>query len=57
MADEILTKEEACNYLKVSRGVLEKYMKNGELPYAKLERRVLFRKKDIDAFLEKYIQK
>ena len=50
--DEILTKEEVLKFLKVSKTVLEKLMRNKELPYIKLDRRVLFRKKDIDKFLE-----
>jgi excisionase family DNA binding protein len=38
-------------YLKISKGTIEKLMKQG-LPYIKLDRRVLFKKSDIDAWLE-----
>jgi len=50
--DELLTVNEALEYLKISRGSLYKLMKQRAFPYIKLEKRVLFRKKDIDRFLE-----
>jgi hypothetical protein len=37
--------------LKVSRTIIDKFMRQG-LPYIKLERRVLFKCKDVDLFLE-----
>lgn len=54
METEYLTKKEVLAYLKVSRTIIEKLMRQG-LPHIKLDRRVLFRKKDVDAFLEKKI--
>ena len=40
------------DYLKIKQGTLRKLMLNNEFPYFKLERRVLFRKEDIDKWLE-----
>jgi excisionase family DNA binding protein len=51
METEYLTKKEVLAYLKVSRTIIEKLMHQG-LPYIKLDRRVLFRKRDIDKWLE-----
>jgi len=56
METEYLTKKEVMAYLKVSRTIVEKLMRQG-LPHIKLDRRVLFRKHDIDAFLEKRLVK
>jgi len=50
--DDLLTREELVAYLKISRGTLYKLMKQGAFPYVKLERKVLFRKTDIDKWLE-----
>jgi len=50
--NELLTINEALEYLKISRGSLYKLMKQKAFPYIKLEKRVLFRKSDIDKFLE-----
>jgi len=52
MDSPYLTKEEALEYLKVSRFVLEKLMRQG-LPHIKLDRRVLFRREEVDAWLKK----
>jgi excisionase family DNA binding protein len=50
--DDILTKTQVQEYLKISRGSLSRLMTSGEIPYFKLARRVLFRKADVDAWLE-----
>ena len=55
--DDIMTKDEVLEYLKISMNILDRLMKSKELPYVKLERRVLFRKKDIDEFLERRLVK
>lgn len=39
-------------YLRISHGTLDKIIKKREIPYIKLERKVLFKKSDIDAWLE-----
>jgi excisionase family DNA binding protein len=51
MESEYLTKKELLAYLKVSRTIIEKLMRQG-LPHIKLDRRVLFRKADVDKFME-----
>lgn len=48
--DRLLTKEEVAEYLRISRATLGRLMK--KIPYIKLGRRVLFKKSDIDKFLE-----
>jgi len=53
--DDLLTREELVAYLKISRGTLYKLMKQNAFPYMKLERKVLFRKGDIDKWLESKI--
>jgi excisionase family DNA binding protein len=55
--DELLSREELMEYLKISKGTLYKLMKRKAFPYIKLERKVLFRKEDIDKFLESKIIK
>lgn len=50
--DDILTREELVAYLKIGKGTLHKLMKQNAFPYIKLERKVLFRKADIDKWLE-----
>lgn len=52
-----MTKAEAIAYLRVSRGTLDKLMKKHELPFIKLEKKVLFRRADIDRWLEKKLVK
>jgi len=50
--DELLTKEEVRKHLRIAASTLDIYIKNKKIPYIKLDRRVLFKKSDIDAFLE-----
>jgi excisionase family DNA binding protein len=50
--DILLTKKDVMRYLRISHDTLHRLMKNYGLRYIKLERKVLFRKCDIDAFLE-----
>jgi excisionase family DNA binding protein len=52
--DEILTKKETLAYLKISHGTLSKLMRQGGIPYIKMERKVLFRLSDIDQWLESH---
>jgi excisionase family DNA binding protein len=51
-----LTKPKVAEYLKVSLATLERLMRQG-LPHIKLDRRVLFRKADVDRWLESKIVK
>ena len=56
MAPEYMTKNDLIAYLKISRATVGRLMEHG-LPFVKLDRRVLFRKADVDAFLESKIVK
>jgi len=56
MVTEYLTKKDLMAYLKISRTTADRLMKEG-LPNIKLDRRVLFRKEDVDAFLERFLVK
>lgn len=55
--DEILTKDQVCEYLKISRGTLTRLMNKHAFPYIKMERKVLFKKEDIDRYLEAHMVK
>jgi len=57
LKEELLTRAQVMEYLKISRTTLQKLMKQKAFPYIKLERKVLFRKKDIDKFLESKLVK
>lgn len=58
MEKELLTREEAARLLRISVDTLERLMrKRPPLPHIKLDRRVLFRKQDIDRWLEKKLVK
>ena len=50
--DRLLTKNEVIEYLRISRGTLERKIMI-EIPHIKLGKRVLFKKSVIDAYLEK----
>lgn len=47
-----LTREELMEYLKIKRSTLQKLMNKGDLPYFKLGRRILFKKEEIDRWIE-----
>jgi excisionase family DNA binding protein len=52
MERELFTKAELMEYLRVSRGTIDKLIRRREVPFIKLGKKVLFRKKEIDAWLE-----
>lgn len=53
MADrEFMTRTEVMMYLRISRGTLDKLQKRLEFPFAKVGKKVLFRKRDIDSWME-----
>lgn len=39
-------------YLRISRGTVDNWMKKQGMPFFKVEKKVLFRKADVDAWLE-----
>jgi excisionase family DNA binding protein len=56
MADkDLMERAEVMEYLRISRGTLDKLQKRREIPFAKIGKKVLFRKRDIDAWLESKI--
>jgi excisionase family DNA binding protein len=52
MDREILTKTELMEYLRISRGTVDNWMKKQGMPFFKVEKKVLFRKSNIDTWLE-----
>jgi len=55
--DSLLTKKEVLEYLRISNRTLYLLMKRRAFPYFKLERKVLFRKTEIDRWLESKLVK
>jgi len=53
----LLTKKEALEYLRISHDTLQRLMKKRAFPFIKFEKKVLFRKTDIDKWLESKIVK
>jgi excisionase family DNA binding protein len=49
---ELLTRAELMDYLRISRGTLDKLIKNRVIPFIKLDQKVLFRKSEVDRWLE-----
>jgi len=49
---EFLTVAQVTELLHISRMTLYRHMRAGDLPYIKIGRRVLFKKADIEAWLE-----
>lgn len=48
-----MTRAETMEYLRISRGMLDRLTKRREIPFIKLARKkVLFRKADVDRWLE-----
>ena len=56
MDTEYLSKKELMAYLKIGLATVGRLMKQG-LPHIKLERKVLFRKRDVDEYMERYLIK
>jgi excisionase family DNA binding protein len=56
MKQDLLTKEEVMEYLRISLTTLDRLMKSHEIPFHKMKEgrrgHVLFRQADIDAWLE-----
>jgi len=52
MEKNFLTKKELQEYLRISHGMVDKLMKGREIPFLKIGKKVLFKKCDIDAWLE-----
>ena len=50
--DKIYTTEQLCEHLGVGKSVIDSYKRNGDLPYSKIGRTLLFTQKDVDHLLE-----
>jgi excisionase family DNA binding protein len=55
--DPLMTKKDVQAYLHISHQTLYTLMKRGAFSYFKLDRKVLFRKSAIDAYLEQHLVK
>ena len=53
--NSVLTVKDACEYMRVSRATLSKYMKRGEIRYVKLAGAVRFFEGDLLKFLNSHI--
>lgn len=49
---DLMTRAEVIDYLRISSMTLHRLMKEHKFPYIKLGKRVLFRKSEIDKYLE-----
>lgn len=49
----VMTKAEAAEYTRLSRATIDRLMKERALPFVKVGKKVLFLKRDLDAFLQK----
>jgi excisionase family DNA binding protein len=50
-----MTKSEVMEYLRISKPTLQRLMRKTAFPFIKLDKAVLFRKSDIDAYLEAHM--
>lgn len=53
--EDLMTRKDVMEYLRISHQTLHKLMKQRAFSFIKLEKRVLFRKTDIDKYLEAHI--
>ena len=54
---ELMTKKEVAELLRSSLTTVDRLMSSGKLKYIKLEKKVLFRRKDIDRWLDSRVVK
>jgi len=52
MKDDVLSKKEACKYLKISMATLDRLIKEKKIPFSKINGRVLFLKEDLINWLK-----
>jgi excisionase family DNA binding protein len=57
MERDLFTVEQLREYLSCSRGFVYRLMKDHKLPHVQLGRRIYFRKKDVDKFMESKLMK
>lgn len=51
--EKLLTKRELAELLNISESTINRWMKDGTLPYIKFPQAVRFRKKDVEKLIEK----
>ncbi len=51
--NKVYNTEQLCEYLGVSKSVINACKRNGELSYSKIGRSYVFTQKDVDQFLER----
>lgn len=49
--NELLTRKELANFLRISIATLQTMMKKNEIPFYKINKRILFKKSEIDEWL------
>jgi excisionase family DNA binding protein len=52
MEKELLTKAEVIAFLRISKRTLDLLMRRRDIPFFKLDRKVLFKRQDIEQWLE-----
>ena len=52
MEKDLMTKAEVMAFLRISKRTLDQLMKAREIPFFKLKRKVLFKRDDLDRWLE-----
>jgi len=52
---EYLNKAEAAEYLRLSRATIDRLRQSGALQYVKVGGRIVFRRRDLDAFMAKRV--
>ena len=50
--DELMSKADVAHWLNVSVGAVDRYRREEDLPFIKAGRRVLFRRRDVEKWLE-----
>ena len=49
---ELITKAEAMEYLRISLATIDRLIKSRDLPHIKVGKKVLFRIRDLEAFVD-----
>jgi excisionase family DNA binding protein len=51
----LLNKEDVCSIMNISKGSLDKLMRENRIKYIKFERSVRFKKEDVDSLIDSKI--
>jgi len=55
MDEKLLSRQEAAKFLGISKSMLDKLTKQKKIPYIKFCRRPLFRKEDLEHFINQHV--